>query len=126
MKRIIQSLSVAALTLLVVFDIVHAGTAITYNGSGIRGKKSVQQWTTSSRKRHTVYHNQRPNPGSGGVGFKVSVVSRSWWAGGEYASSIFYGQTSGSFSVDLNAGTYGLYFGTTSPGSYDIWGSVEN
>lgn len=124
MKKFIKTAALIFTLSLGISTTVNAATAITYKGFGIRGKQSVQSWSTSSRKRYTVNHNQKPNPGSGSVGFKVSVVNRVWIGATTYASSTYYGETSGKFSVDLNPGTYGLYFNTTSSGSYDIWGSV--
>lgn len=124
MKKLIKSIAVLSFGSLFITSIVHAATVITYNGEGIRGIRSVQSWSTNSKRRYTIHHNQRPNSGSSGVGFKVSVMTRSWIGGSTHASSVFYGRTYGSFSVDLSPGTYGLYFNTTSRGSYDIWGSV--
>lgn len=124
MKKFIQSFAVLFLSTLFITSTVHAATAITYNGQGIGGIQSVQSLSTNSRRGYTVHHNQKPTPGSSGAGFRVAVVTRAWVGGETHASSVFYGQTSGSFSVDLKPGTYGLYFNTTSRGSYDIWGSV--
>lgn len=124
MKKIIKSFAVLFLSMLFITSTAQAATAITYNGQGIRGIQSVQSWSTNTRRRYTVHHNQTPNPGSQNVGFRVAVMTRAWIGGATHASSVFYGHSSGSFSVDLNPGTYGLYFNTTSPGSYDIWGSV--
>lgn len=124
MKNIIRILSIGFLWVLLIANVVHAATAITYNGQGIRGKYSIQTWYTNRRRTYTVNHTQTPSPGSGNVGFRVSVVSRSWIGGNTYASSVYYGKTSGTISVELNSGTYGLYFNTEDRGSYDISGSV--
>ncbi|EDO9366949.1 hypothetical protein GTQ75_08455 [Campylobacter coli] len=124
MKKAIKIVALIFTLSLGITTTVNAATAIKYEGYGIRGIQSVKSWNTSSRTRYTVHHNQKPLPGSGSVGFKVSVVNRVWIGAKTYASSIYYGETSGSFSVDLNPGTYGLYFNTTSSGVYDIWGSV--
>lgn len=126
MKKFIKSFAILFLSTLFFASTVYAANIIRYDGQGIRGIQSVQSWSTNSRKRYTVHHNQTPNPGSQNVRFKVSVVTRSWIGGAEHASSIFYGRSSGSFSVDLNPGTYGLYFNTISRGSYDIWGEVTS
>lgn len=124
MKKFIKSFAILFLSILFITSTVHAATVITYNGQGIRGKQSIQSWTTNTRRKYTVHHNQSPNPGSQNVGFRVAVVTRDWIGGAAHASSVFYGHNSGSFSVNLNPGTYGLYFNTTSRGSYNIWGSV--
>lgn len=124
MKDIIRILSIGFLWILLIANVVHAATAITYNGQGIRGQYSIQTWYTNRRRTYTVNHNQPPRPGSGNVGFRVSVVSRSWIGGKIYASSVYYGKISGTISVDLNSGTYGLYFNTEDKGLYNISGSV--
>ena len=41
MKNIIRILSIGFLWVLLIANVVHAATAITYNGQGIRGKYSI-------------------------------------------------------------------------------------
>ncbi|WNF61038.1 hypothetical protein RJW50_11840, partial (plasmid) [Streptococcus suis] len=87
MKKFIKSFAILFLSILFFASTVYAANIISYDGQGIRGIQSVQSWSTNSRKRYTVHHHQTPNPGSQNVGFKVSVVTRSWIGGAEHASS---------------------------------------
>lgn len=59
MKNMCKKLSVTLLILsFFSTTFVSATSAMTYNGTGIWSWRSVNSWSTSSTRSHTVRHNQ--------------------------------------------------------------------
>lgn len=106
-----------------------SGTLLTYQGWGIRGKESVQNFTINSDTYVTLTHTNS-NFAYNGYGEDVMVITYQkkgfWWSNTEYSVTT-RGNGSTTYSTTLPRGTYRLYFNTIYQGATaDISGNVIN
>lgn len=126
-KTIISTSIILTLSSMMVF----AATLMTYSGTGIRGKYSVNSFTTSSTKTVYINHTNTAwnNVASSSKYMEVQVHKRN--AIGIYSATGMQFNVSGvsskTQSYSIAAGTYKLYFhAPVNPAAADISGSVTD
>lgn len=105
-----------------------AGTLMTYEGWGIRGKASIQSFSIGSDRNITLNHT---NKNFSFNRYGEDIMDVTFQSKGLIWSSTGYsfrtkGNGTSTFSTKLPAGTYRLYFSTAYPGAVaDISGNVK-
>ena len=133
MKKTLVKKTIIITSMLLVFSsiAVFAATLMTYNGSGIRGKYSVNNFSVNSTK--TIYINHRNNSWNNVAAsskvMEVQVHKRN--SIGLYNSTGMQFTVSGTSSktqaYSIGSGTYKLYFHAPyNPAAADISGSVTD
>lgn len=94
-------------------------TLLTYSGSNIRSKASVNTFTISGDRTVTVHHRTSSwTSYDPGVYLKVALQKKGFLGYGDVGSKNYYGITSGTQVHSIAKGTYRLYFTAyTSTGS---------
>lgn len=126
MKNMCKKLSVTLLILsFFSTTFVSATTAITYNGTGIWSWRSVNSWSTSSTRSHTVRHNQTRRSAGASTILNVAIVKQNLIGSSVVSSKNFSGNSSGTLTSSLSSGTYFLRFESNERAkTFDINGSV--
>lgn len=105
-----------------------AGTLMTYEGWGIRGKASIQSFSLSSDRNVTLTHT---NSNFSYNAYGEDVMDVTFQSKGLIWSNTGYkvrtrGNGTSTYSTKLPAGTYRLYFNTAYQGAVaDISGNVK-
>ena len=134
MKKRLVSLfcSTVLLTIIAMTStVLAAGTLMTYQGWGIRGKDSVQSFsigsTTYINLTHTNSNFAYNNPSEAIM--DVTFTTKSFWGGWVKTPYSLRTQGNGTsyYSTNLPANTYKLYFNTIYSGAVaDVSGRVTN
>lgn len=123
MKKVAYSLLVLSF---LIPAVAHAATDITYKGYGIWSWSSVSDWSVSSTKKYKVTHKQTRTTATSSISMTVYITKKEFVGSSTAASSSFKGSTNGSFSVNLDKGTYYLRFEAPKALKFDISGSVTH
>lgn len=133
MKKTLLKKTIIITSMLLMFSsmMVFAATLMTYNGSGIRGKYSVNNFSVNSTKTIYINHTNSSwnNVASSSKYMEVQVHKRN--AIGLYSATGMqfnvYGTSSKTQAYSVGSGTYKLYFhAPVNPAAADIYGSVTD
>lgn len=107
---------------------VFAKTLMTYNGTGIRGKYSVNSFNTKNGKFSVTHTNSSwNNVGSSYKRMQVQAHKKTWRGYSNQQTREVYGTGTKTLYYNVTSGTYKLYFHAPHrPAAANIRGSVNN